>query len=112
MKETSKWSSEVEGEITSLIKDWLKSQSRTQSELSTCLQAETTRMQSVLQILKRKYSLGGFPKVAACLCTIEEQWSKTTPYSAEENNAPQKAEVDPFGQLDLILDDIRESYQE
>ncbi|MED5468733.1 MAG: hypothetical protein VX542_00495, partial [Cyanobacteriota bacterium] len=64
------WSGQVEDELTLLLKDWLKQQGRTQADLRRSLQAVSTRMPALLEVLEREYHLGGIPRVAARLCEI------------------------------------------
>ena len=96
------WSTKIEEELTLLIKDWLKQQGRTQADLRKSLKAENTRMPALLEILKREHSKGGLPQVAAVLCKIESEWANDTQIPKEELNK------DPFDQLDLILEELRD----
>jgi len=98
-----KWTSQIELEITLLIKDWLKQKGKTQKDLRKILNASSDRMPSIIEILKKEYNLGGLPKLANILCSIEEKWS------SNDNNI-EKVEVinDPFSQLDLLLEEIQE----
>ncbi len=81
----------------------LKQQGKTQADLRQSLQACSTRMPAILEVLEREYELGGLPKLAHRLCEIEESWTqnKTSNSSVISNN-------DPFGQLDLLLEELRE----
>ncbi len=96
------WSHQTEEEITLLIKDWLKQQGRTQADLRQSLQAESSRMSALLEVLQREYFLGGFPKVADRLCEIENHWLKKNTQSIETSE-----EADPFSQLDLLLEEMK-----
>tara|TARA_B100000029_G_scaffold279283_1_gene273538 strand:+ start:22 stop:357 length:336 start_codon:yes stop_codon:yes gene_type:complete len=106
----AKWSDQIENELTLLIKDWLKAQGRTQADLRKSLDAVSTRMPSLVDELKKEYLQGGLPKIASRLCNIEERWrsnqSLNTYKEVEENH--QSKSIDPFGQLDLLLEEIRE----
>ncbi len=105
------WSNKIEEEITNLLKEWLKQQGRTQADLRTELQAVSTRMPAILEVLKQDFEKGGIPKVADHLCSIENTWSKETRNLGDSNNTNTEGPIqnlDPFGQLDLILDEIRE----
>ena len=99
----SPWSPQIEDELAVLLKDWLKQQGRTQADLRRSLQAVSTRMPALIEVLKREYSLGGLPKVAARLCAIEDSWSN-------KEKVPKEFGItnDPFDQLDLLLEEIRE----
>ena len=95
------WSKEIEDEMMLFLKDWLKQQGRTQADLKKQLNAETTRMPALIEVIKKEYSLGGMKRVASLLCSIEEDWS--TP---QENSNNKKEPNDPLGQLDLILEEL------
>ena len=103
------WSQELEDDLGSLLKDWLKSQGRTQADLRRSLRASSTRMPALLEVLERAYSLGGMPSVAARLCAIEAEWADGQPSDSfgDTVNAASDA-ADPFGQLDLLLQEIRD----
>ena len=104
------WSDEIEEELILLLKDWLKAQGRTQADLKKSLDAVSTRMPALLEVLKNEFMHGGLPKVAECLCTIEEEWTKGNQLVGKTEVNPQKksADIDPFDQLDLLLEEIRE----
>lgn len=99
----SKWSSQIEEELTLLIKDWLKQQGRTQADLRRSLQAVSTRMPALLEVLEKEHRLGGMPQVAERLCEVEAKWAETN--SSPSENA---TNADPFNQLDLLLQEIRD----
>ena len=99
----TKWSKESEEELINLIKDWLKVKGRSQSDLKESLKASSTRMQAMLEVIKQEYLNGGMQRVAYCLCKIEEDWSK-----GKNNIIEKEQNKDPFGQLDLLLEDIRD----
>ncbi len=98
----SSWSAEIEEELALLIKDWLKQQGRTQADLRRSLKAESTRMPALLEVLKRQHSKGGLPRLIALFCSIEEDWARDK-VPAQKNSQNE----DPFGQLDLLLQEIR-----
>ncbi|CAE20633.1 conserved hypothetical [Prochlorococcus marinus str. MIT 9313] len=100
----SGWSGQVEDELTLLLKDWLKQQGRTQADLRRSLQAVSTRMPALLEVLEREHRLGGIPRVAARLCEIEAEWVGTNALSQSDN----QKDADPFSQLDLLLQEIRD----
>ena len=68
------WDSTMEEDITSLVKDWLKQQGKTQKDLKKILNADSDRMPTLIENIKREYDFGGLPKLAALLCKIEEAW--------------------------------------
>ena len=105
----SQWNRAMEDELVVLLKDWLKHQGRTQADLRRCLRASSTRMPALLEVLEREHRQGGLPKLAARLCAIEADWSRSpSPALGNESASGEVAEVDPFGQLDLLLQEIRD----
>ncbi len=103
----SNWTAEINEEFEALLKEWLKQQRKTQADLSKSLQAMSTRMPALLEVLEREYRLGGLTKVAERLCQIEEEWETSEKeFSIKEN----ESDSDPFGQLDLILQEIQDDY--
>ena len=108
MNSLPKWSEQIEGELTILLKEWLKSQGRTQADLKKSLKADSSRVQSLLQILKQDFSKRGLPEVAAHLCMVEENWANNKSPHIEEEISPLEAPIDPCDQLDLLIEEIRE----
>ena len=99
----TKWSNETEKQVILLIKDWLKQIGKNQSDLCQCLKLPSTRMPVLIEALKKEFISGGIPKVANRLCEIELLWSK------DEGSVSTKIDnSDPFGQLDLLYDEICE----
>ena len=92
----------MEVEITLLIKDWLKQKGKTQKDLRKVLNASSDRMPSLLESLKKEYHQGGLPKLASVLCKIEEAWSVNNQIFSDETKS------DPFSQLDLLLEELKE----
>ena len=97
------WSNQIEEDLTLLIKDWLKQNGKTQADLKESLQLDSSRMPVLLESLKKEFLKGGISKVAAKLCKIEESW-------LIKNNSPSisKTESDPYGQLDFLLQEMKE----
>ena len=105
----SGWSSDFENDLTQVLKDWLKSQGRTQADLRRSLRAGSTRMPSILEVLERDYKAQGLQGLASRLCQVENEWHEEEhPFDA--NGA--KSAADPFGQLDLLLQEIRQDCSE
>ncbi len=100
------WSSKTEEELSLLIKDWLKNQNRSQADLSRNLDAHSTRMSAIIEVLKKTYEAGGIAKLAQKLCLVEARWSLNKPAISESQQSD-----DPFGQLDLLLEELREKSQ-
>ena len=103
-----KWTDQVEEELALLLKEWLKAQGKTQADLRKSLKAASTRMPAILEVLKSEYAKGGMPTVVANLCIIEKDWAKGQQPKLEEEIANFNSPIDPFDQLDLLLDEIRE----
>ena len=107
-----RWTSEIETELTVLLKDWLKQQGRTQADLRRSLRASSTRMPAIMEVLEREHRLGGMPRLAARLCAIEAEWSTTAQMQSGHEASGRSdlggADPDPFGQLDLLLQEIRD----
>ncbi len=107
----SQWSEQIEEELTLLLKEWLKSQGRTQADLKRSLKADSSRVQSLLKILKKDFTKSGLPEVAARLCMVEEEWANSAnPQIKKEVNRLEDP-IDPCDQLDLLLEELREDCQ-
>ena len=105
----SGWSPDFENDLTQLLKDWLKSQGRTQADLRRSLRAASTRLPSILEVLERDYKAQGLQGLATRPCQVENGWH------GEERPLDAKAAQsvsDPFGQLALLLQAIREDCSE
>ena len=99
----TKWNKEIEEEITLLVKDWLKQRKKTQKDLKRILNASSERMPVLIETLKLEYSTGGLAQLLKVLCAAEEYW--------EQDNQIRQSEgiiSDPFGQLDLLLEELKE----
>ncbi len=97
------WTRETEKELTLLIKDWLKGQGRTQSDLGKSLKANSSRMPALIEVLKEEFKKGGMAFVASKLCCIEKRWVTGQGNQPESNESP-----DPFSQLDFILQELKD----
>ena len=96
------WSEDIEEDLILLIKDWLRQTGRTQSEVCQSLNLPSSRMQNLIDSLKKDFSSGGIPKVANRLCEVEELWK-----NEEGEKIKKSLELNSSGQLDL-LDEICE----
>ena len=101
----SGWNPEFEADLTLLLKDWLKHQGRTQADLRRNLRAVSTRMPALLEVLEREHNLRGLAGLAGRLCTVEAEWHGQP---SSDSAGVATAEDDPFGQLDLLLQEIRD----
>ncbi|MGC6482848.1 MAG: hypothetical protein ACON4T_04710 [Synechococcus sp.] len=103
------WNAAMEDDLVVVLKDWLKQQGRTQADLRRSLRASSTRMPALLEVLKQEHDRGGLPQLAARLCAIEAGWAQSAAVSESASNpATAHDAVDPFGQLDLLLQKIRD----
>ena len=91
----SQWSNQIEEELTLLLKEWLKSQGRTQADLKKILKADSSRIQSLLDVLKKDFYKKGLPEVAARLCMVEENWANNENPHIEQESNPMEATIDP-----------------
>ncbi len=101
----AKWSKNTEEEIMLLIKDWLKHQGKTQKNLKESLHSDSERINSLLDSLSEEYASGGLPKLVNKLCSIEEAWIE-----GNTNKSLSRTDEDPFSQLDLLLEELKEDY--
>ena len=99
-----KWSKEIEEELSLLIKEWLKNTGRSQSELQESIKSNSSRMPAILEELEKEFATGGIKNVVYRLCEIEARWVKNKNIASLSD----KKNHDPFGQLDLLLDEIRD----
>ena len=99
----TKWNKEIEEEITLLVKDWLKQKKKTQKDLKRILNARSERMPVLVETLKLEYSTGGLAQLLKVLCTAEEYWEQGNQIKLGEEIIS-----DPFGQLDLLLEELKE----
>ena len=78
---------------------------RTQADLRRSLRAVSTRMPALLEVLAREHRLHGLSGLATRLCQVEAEWhGEQTEGGREESPGG----ADPFGQLDMLLQEIRE----
>jgi len=95
-------------ELQVFLKDWLRHNGRTQADLRRALRLSSIRMPVLLEELQRIHSQQGLAALAERLCSVEALWQ------AEEggDGAEEAADDDPltasFGQLDLLLEEIRQ----
>ena len=89
--------------LAGLVFDWLKQQGRTQADLRRSLRAVSTRMPAILDVLEREHRHNGLAGLATRLCRVEAEWHGEAADSGEELDSG-----DPFGQLDMLLQEIRQ----
>ena len=98
-------SSEHRDELQAFLKDWLRHAGRTQADLRRALHAGSIRMPMLIDVLADTYAREGINGLAAQLCAIEDRWQDEEDRQDAET-APTGLN-DPFGQLDLLLREIR-----
>ena len=96
-------------ELQAFLKDWLRHTGRTQSDLRRALRAASIRMPVLLDALQNIHQAQGLLAMVDRLCAIEASWQQE---DQSEGGRPRDDEgddsVDAFGQLDLLLQEIRE----
>lgn len=92
-------SAEQLDDLQAFLRDWLRHSGRTQSDLRRALRAASIRMPVLIDALHGIYRQGGLVALAERLCGIEENWQ------LEDDADPRE---DPLGQLDLLLEEIRQ----
>ena len=97
-------------DLQSFLKDWLRHTGRTQSDLRRALQAASIRMPVLLEVLQRTHSREGLPGLAQQLCGVEELWQNEDG-AGQSDGAGLSGLEDPLGQLDLLLQEIRQEQQ-
>lgn len=93
-------------QLQQLLRDWLRHNGRTQSDLRRALRATSIRMPVLVDALHRIYRLEGVAGLAGTLCDIEERWQSDGP-PPDRDDDPEAA----LGQLDLLLAEIRDDLQ-
>lgn len=95
-------------DLQAFLRDWLRHSGRTQADLRRALRLSSIRMPVLLEELQRIHDQSGLAGLAERLCSVEALWQ------AEEGTLPRpdRAIDDPlassFGQLDLLLEEIRQ----
>ncbi|MEX0588315.1 MAG: hypothetical protein WD136_03575 [Cyanobium sp.] len=97
-------------DLQAFLKDWLRHTGRTQADLRRALHAASIRMPSLLEVLQRTHSLTGLPGLAEQLCGVEDLWLSEDG-AAEANGGGLPGLEASLGQLDLLLQEIRQEQQ-
>ena len=96
-------------DLQSFLKDWLRHSGRSQSDLRRALRTASIRMPVLLEELLRIQSREGLSGLAEKLCSIEALWLQEDegeqPFDVQ---SPGDLTDDPLGQLDLLLEEIRQ----
>ena len=91
-----KLSIQEEKELTSFIKDWLKSHGFTQKDLANELNIKSSRTSEIIQKIKELYKKGGMFNIAKSLIKIEQNWLNNI-----KNNYREIKQKQPYNQLDI-----------
>jgi hypothetical protein len=94
-------------DLQGFIKDWLRHTGRTQADLRRALRASSIRMPVLLEALLRVHNRDGLAGLAQRLCEIEALWQGEEAGASGDGRLP-PALNDSFGQLDLLLEEIRQ----
>ena len=97
-------------DLQSYLKDWLLHTGRTQDDLRRALQAASIRMPVLLEVLQRTHSREGLSGLAQQLCGVEELWQNEDG-AGQSDGAGLPGLEDSLGQLDLLLQEIRQGQQ-
>ncbi|MCP9808787.1 hypothetical protein KBY58_05005 [Cyanobium sp. HWJ4-Hawea] len=109
-------------DLQSFLKDWLRHTGRTQADLRRALRAASIRMPVLLEELNRTYSRSGLDGLVQQLCGIEDLWYGEDGWAPSGDAASRPALASPeadlgtpsleasLGQLDLLLQEIREDH--
>ncbi|MFM8605789.1 MAG: hypothetical protein ACKOBY_09770 [Cyanobium sp.] len=95
-------------DLQTFLKDWLRHNGRTQADLRRALRASSIRMPVLIEVLYRIHSQQGLTGLAEKLCGIEDLWCGEDD-GGGDRLAPGLDES--LGQLDLLLQEIREDRQ-
>jgi hypothetical protein len=105
----SSLSAEQLDDLQGFLKDWLRHAGRSQADLRRALRAPSIRMQVLLEELHRIHAQQGLIGLAERLCSIDQIWQGEERGTAEgEEEDPAGVFSDSFGQLDLLLREIRQ----
>ena len=92
----SKLSQQEEKELTSFIKDWLKSHGFNQKDLAYELNIKSSRTSEIIIKIKELYKKGGIFNIAKTLIKIEQNWLKDI-----QNDYRERSQTQPYNQLDI-----------
>lgn len=97
-------------DLQGFLKDWLRHCGRSQSDLRRALRAPSIRMPVLLEALLQIHAREGVIGLAERLCSIEQQWLDQNGSEDPEADADDDLLelADSFGQLDLLLEEIRQ----
>ena len=91
-----KLTKEDEKELTSFIKDWLKSHGFNQKDLANQLNIKSSRTSEIMMKIKEFYKKGGMFNIAKNLIKIEQDWLNNI-----KNDYQETKQSPPYNQLDI-----------
>jgi hypothetical protein len=98
-------------DLQTFLKDWLRHTGRTQADLRRALRAASIRMPVLVEELHRIHSREGLAGLAERLCGIEALWQGEDQGQEPEALASAPGFHQSLGQLDLLLEEIRQEQQ-
>jgi len=104
----SSLSAEQLDDLQTFLKDWLRHTGRTQADLRRALRASSIRMPVLVEELRQLHARQGLLGLAERLCGIEQLWQGEESGSLEQIGAGSDDLSDSLGQLDLLLEQIRQ----
>lgn len=105
----SSLSAEQLDDLQSFLKDWLRHAGRTQADLRRALRASSIRMPVLVEELRQLHDRQGLLGLAERLCGIEQLWQGEERGSLDDLADGSADLSDSLGQLDLLLQEIRQS---
>lgn len=105
----SSLSAEQLDDLQSFLKDWLRHAGRTQADLRRALRASSIRMPVLVEELRQLHDRQGLLGLAERLCGIEQLWQGEERGSLDDLSDGSADLSDSLGQLDLLLQEIRQS---
>jgi hypothetical protein len=96
-------------DLQAFLKDWLRHTGRTQADLRRALRASSIRMPVLIEELHRIHAHQGLAGLAERLCGIEELWQGED--DGQDDGFASASLEDSLGQLDLLLEEIRQGQQ-
>jgi hypothetical protein len=96
-------------DLQAFLRDWLRHAGRTQADLRRALRVPSIRMPVLLEELQRVHSQQGLAGLAERLCSVEALWQAEDGGSRGGVGGDEDDPLaDSFGQLDLLLEEIRQ----
>lgn len=97
--------------LQAFLKDWLRHTGRTQADLRRALRASSIRMPVLLEELQRLHRSEGLVGLVERLCAIEAVWQGEDAGDGLAASGSAGLLDDSLGQLDLLLQEIRQEQQ-